>query len=271
MPFADLLHFPHAINVNSIYGVAGTVTGFGMPPVFEDKQLILVGDRARRFTTTELYRLGGDAAGLCELQRLRTHPRESIVRRRHGKSLSMSLARAMTKRLRARIDEFIAVREGHLAPYCERPEPTLASRCVSIAAASVVVVFLALTTAGMLVLVDTPSNTGPSLSRDSADVTHKNVIDRVAPLTSAFECSLGHKPVALRAAYATPGDTSSAHVDARPLGDAHERSDHPLLRWVAPSDIDASSDVRRVCRTKTHSNLGGALAVVVLALIELAR
>ena len=247
VPLADLLHVAHDINVYNICGVAGTVTDFGVPPVYEDKQLILVGDRARRFTTTELYRLGGDEAGLFELRRLRAHPRESVVRRRHGKSLSMSLAKAMTKRLRARIDEFIAVREGHLAPYSERPEPSLSTRCVTVDSAAAVVVFLALTTMGMLVLVDATSGTLPGLSRSGAEVTHKNVIERVAALTNAFECSLGYKPAALRAAYATPGDTASAHVVACPLGDAHERSDHPRLRWVAPSSIDASSDVRRVC------------------------
>ena len=247
VPFADLLHVPHYINVYNILGVAGTVTDFGVPPVYEDKQLILVGDRARRYTTTELYRLGGDEAGLFELRRLRTHPRESALRRRHGKSLSMSLARAMTKRLRSRIDEFIAVREGHLAPYCDRPEPKLSEHLVSVASASAVVVFLALTATGMLVLVDTASGRLPGLDRNGADVTHRDVIDRVAKLTNAFECSLGHKPAALRAAYATPGDASSAHVVACPLGDTHERHDHPLLRWIAPSSIDASSDVRRVC------------------------
>jgi len=247
VPFADLLHVPHYINVYNILGVAGTVNDFGVPPVYEDKQLILVGDRARRYTTTELYRLGGDEAGLFELRRLRTHPRESVLRRRHGKSLSMSLARAMTKRLRSRIDEFIAVREGHLAPYCDRPEPKLSEHLVSVASASAVVVFLALTATGMLVLVDTASGRLPGLDRNGADVTHRDVIDRVAKLTNAFELSLGHKPAALRAAYATPGDASSAHVVACPLGDTHERHDHPLLRWIAPSSIDASSDVRRVC------------------------
>ena len=75
---------------------------------------------------------------------------------------------------------------------------------------------------------------------------HKPAMYPNAPVPD-FVCSLGHKPAALRAAYATPGDASSAHVVACPLGDTHERHDHPLLRWIAPSSIDASSDVRRVC------------------------
>ena len=45
VPLADLLHVPHNTNVYSIYGVAGTVTDFGVPPVYEDKQLILTPPR----------------------------------------------------------------------------------------------------------------------------------------------------------------------------------------------------------------------------------
>jgi hypothetical protein len=54
----------HDINVHDVRGVACATTGFGLPPVFENKQLILVNGRAQRFTTDEVVRLGGDSAGL---------------------------------------------------------------------------------------------------------------------------------------------------------------------------------------------------------------
>ena len=44
----------HHIKVHDVRGVASSTTDFGLPPVYEDKQLILVGGRARRFTTDEL-------------------------------------------------------------------------------------------------------------------------------------------------------------------------------------------------------------------------
>ena len=73
------------------------------------------------------------------------------------------------------------------------------------------------------------------------------MIDRAAPLTSVFERSIGFKPSALRASYAVPGLTSSAHVVVCQLGDTHDqRCDSALLRWVAPHTIDRSSDLFRI-------------------------
>ena len=58
----------HNINVHDVRGVATATTDFGLPPVYEDKQLVLVGGRARRFATDELFRLGGDSPGLSDLR-----------------------------------------------------------------------------------------------------------------------------------------------------------------------------------------------------------
>ena len=44
----------HHIKVHDMRGVASSTADFGLPPIYEDKQLILVGGRVRRFTTDEL-------------------------------------------------------------------------------------------------------------------------------------------------------------------------------------------------------------------------
>ena len=247
-PIAGVQRVVHEINVHSRHGVAGTTTDFGIAPVFEDKQLILVDGRARRFTTTELYRLGGDEAGQLELRRFVPAMSESKIRRRHGKSLSMTLAEAMTRRLRERIDELISVRHGHLLPYNDRPEPRLASACVALAAAAAVVVFIMLTATNTLVLVNTSAASLPGISRDAnCEITHRNVVERVEHLTGAFETSIGYAPSALRAAWASADDTSSAHVVACPLGDDHPCSDHPHLRWLPLRDVaQVSSELHDV-------------------------
>ena len=66
-PVNRLYVVEHDINVHDVRGVACATTDFGLPPVFEDKPLILVDGRARRVTTDEGYRLGGDSAGLSDL------------------------------------------------------------------------------------------------------------------------------------------------------------------------------------------------------------
>jgi site-specific DNA-cytosine methylase len=247
-PVEDVQRVVHDINVHSRFGVAGTTTDFGVAPVFEDKQLILVDGRARRFTTTELYRLGGDEVGQLELRRLVPAMSESQIRRRHGKSLSMTLAEAMTRRLRERIDEFISVRDGHLLPYSDRPESKLASMCVSLTAAAAVVVFVLLTPTDTLVLVNASGASLPGVSRGASnEITHRNVIERVSHLTGVFESSIGYAPSALRAEWASADDTSSAHVVACPLGDDHPCSEHPHLRWMALRDVaQVSPELRDV-------------------------
>jgi hypothetical protein len=97
----------------------------GVPPVYQDKQLILIDGRARRFTTTEVFRLVGDEPGLHELRCHVPRVSDTDLRSKHGKSLSCTLARAMMGRLRLRIDELLAVQNGTLLPYPERPEVLL--------------------------------------------------------------------------------------------------------------------------------------------------
>ena len=87
-------------------------------------------------------------------------------------------------------------------------------------------------------LVNTSGASLPGVSRGSGDeITHRNVIERVGHLTGVFESSIGYAPSALRAAWASADDTSSAHVVACPLGDDHPCSEHPHLRWLALRDV----------------------------------
>jgi hypothetical protein len=247
VPVAELVPTVHVIYVHSVYGVAGTCTDFGVPPVMEDKQLILVGNRARRFTAAELFRLGGDHRGLDELRAAVRAP-VSQLRRKHGKSLTMPLADAIVTRLRARIDEFISVQHGHMMPYRERPEPLLAPQCVALADAGAVVVFIMLADRETRALINTSSASLPGVTRGSVnDLSHRTVVGHVDSLTALFESTLGAKPEALRVSHAEPDNKASAHVVACPLGDEHERSYHRDMRWLTLHEIGAlSSDLHRV-------------------------
>ena len=165
-PVERLYVTEHRINVHDIRGVACATTDFGLPPVFEDKQLILVGGRARRFTTDELYRLGGDAAGLADLRRHTTWDERSI-RRHAGRSLSSTLSVAMMTRLRRRINDFLGVRDGGAPVYSARAESKLATRCLQlVAATAVVVVFLRLATTGARALVNVAVGGFPGVQRN---------------------------------------------------------------------------------------------------------
>ena len=71
--------------------VATTITAKGVPPVYGDKQLILVDGRARRFTTAELYRLGGDVDGLEMYRAACPTLHDRVLRSKPGKSLQHNL------------------------------------------------------------------------------------------------------------------------------------------------------------------------------------
>ena len=165
----DLTHVAHDINVHHVRGVAGTVTDMAVAPLYQDKQLILVDGRARRFTVTEVYRLSGDESGLHELRRHVPYLTESQLRSKHGKSLSRPLASAMMGRLRRRIDEFVAVQSCHLLPFPERPEVQLSAKAVAVGAAALVVIFLVPTRSGVLALVDPVSHLVPGIARQTRD------------------------------------------------------------------------------------------------------
>ena len=235
-PVARLFVVEHQINVHDIRGVACATTDFGLPPVYEDKQLILVGGRARRFTTDEVYRLGGDSPGLSDL-RQHTNMGDSTLRRHAGKSLSVNLGVAMMMRLRQRIDAFINVREGGAPEYDARAESKLAPRCVRLVAATVVVVvFLRLATSGARALVNVSMGGFPGLARGKVEVTHRNVIDVVNPLLDAFTDATGLRPPALRADWAP--SASHIHVVACPLDDEYWASNtHPRMSWLNMEEI----------------------------------
>ena len=235
-PVARLFVMEHNINVHDVRGVATATTDFGLPPVYEDKQLILVGGRARRFTTDELFRLGGDSPGLSDLRQLTTMS-ESAKRRHAGKSLSVNLGVAMMTRLRAQIDAFLDVRDGGTPEFDARAESKLASKCVRlVAATAVVVVFLRLVATGARVLVNVETSGFPGVARSGVEVTHRNVIDVVNPLLDAFTDATGLRPPALRADWSP--SASHIHVVACPLDDDYWASNaHPQMSWLTLEEI----------------------------------
>lgn len=235
-PVARLFVMEHQINVHDVRGVASATTDFGLPPVYEDKQLILVGGRARRFTTDELYRLGGDSAGLSDLRQHGTMS-ERDMRRHAGKSLSINLGIAMMTRLRKRIDDFLDVRDGDAPNYDARAESKLASQCVRlVATTAVVVVFLRLATSGARALVNVKLGGFPGIERGATEVTHRNVIDVVGPLLDAFTDACGLRPPALRADWAP--SMPLVHVVACPLDDEYWASNsHQRMSWLTMEEI----------------------------------
>ena len=235
-PVARLFVMEHQINVHDVRGVASPTTDFGLPPVYEDKQLILVGGRARRFTTDELYSLGGDSAGLSDL-RQHTSMSESAIRRHAGKSLSVNLGIAMMTRLRKRIDDFLDVRDGGAPEFDARAESKLASQCMRlVATTAVVVVFLRLAASGARILVNVSMGGFPGVARGNVEVTHRNVIDVVNPLLDAFTDATGLRPPALRADWSP--SASHIHVVACPLDDDYWASSaHPRMSWLNMEEV----------------------------------
>ena len=234
-------------------GVACDTTNFGLPPVFEDKQLILVDGRARRFTTNEVYRLGGDSAGLSDLRQNTTWD-DRTMRRNAGKFLITNLASAMMQRLRQRIDDFLDVRDGGAPRYDARAESKLAARCVRlVAATAVVVVFLRLATSGACALVSVVSQSFPGVKHvGGVDATHRNVIGTVNPLFDTSTDATGLRPPALRADWA-PSE-HKIHVVASLLdGEYWASNSHPKMRWLA-------LDQMRELDTSLHDTAAIALA-----------
>ena len=250
-PVAQLQHEVQTINVHYMHGVAGTTTDFGVPPLWHDKQLVLdqVG-RPRRFAEDELYRLGGDPDGPDLLKRYAPEMSQFERRRRHGKSLAMPLARAIARRLRWRIDDFIAVRAGHALPFGRRAETLLAPSVCGLGCAAAVVVFLHLDDGAeprALVSVDPPGLPGV---RQQSDVVigHRDSLSAVARVISVYNSTdvyTGTNPVdtAWRAGEATSADVppsahaNVSHVIACPLGPAHQPAAHPTLRWMNLGEI----------------------------------
>ena len=250
-PVAQLQHEEQIINVHYRYGVAGTTTDFGVPPLWHDKQLVLdQAGRPRRFAEEELYRLGGDPDGPDLLKGYAPEMTQFERRRRHGKSLSMPLARAITRRLRWRIDDFIAVRAGHALPFARRAETLLAPFVVALGVAAVLVVFLHLEDGAepkALVSVDPPGLPG-TRQQSGVIVSHRDSIEAVAGVINIYnneDVDTGTNPVhtAWRSGEATSTDVppsahaNVSHVIASPLGPAHQPANHPTLRWMNLGEI----------------------------------
>ena len=113
---------PRVFDVLHTGGLYGSLTHFGTPPLYGQKQLILRGNRASLFTTTELYRLHGDLEHLDMLRGLSPAVDDVTIRAQVGKSLVRSLAAKTVDRLVERVQLAIDVKHGRLQPYSRRPE-----------------------------------------------------------------------------------------------------------------------------------------------------
>ena len=140
---ATLVHLEFTVQLNHVMGVAATITAKGVPPVYGDKQLILVDGRARRFTTNELYRLGGDIDGVRLYEEAVPSMSKSKLRSKPGKSLQSNLAHAIVVRLQRRIRRFLDVIHGRGA-FAHAPEVALAAYLSAPSACPAALVLVAL-------------------------------------------------------------------------------------------------------------------------------
>ena len=220
--------------VYHIKGVAGTTTDFGVPPQWGDKQLILVNGRARRFHEDELYAIGGDPGGAHLLRRVVPEMSASKRRRHHGKSLTFTLANALCKRLRERIDDYIDVLRERTPRYEDRFETGAARNVVQLGDATAVVVFLHLDEdrkLHALVNVDPVGLPGTTVA-----VNHRDVVDITVKDYSKFIAETGVDPaqVAYHAGeLRDPVDgVNTFHVVVVALGEAHRTARHATMRWL---------------------------------------
>ena len=242
MPLAELRPFPRTLRLHHINGVASPATDFGVPPLWEDKQLILVNGRARRFDERELYALGGDADGPALLKSLAPDMTASQRRRRHGKSLSMNLANALAARLRRRCDEFVDVRRGQLARFSQRPESLIVAWLVNLAFAAVVVVFLHIASADSepLALVDSNDERLPGLVYDNishfGEISHRTAVNAVQPVLDVFRQSdEANAAVASTAFFAdehTDDSGNTCLVVCCTVDHVHPNANHPSMKWL---------------------------------------
>lgn len=247
-PVAQLQHEQRSIRVHHINGVAGTTTDFGVPPLYGDKQLILDSSgRARRFADPEIYALGGDADGLELLQQHVPEMSSAAKRRRHGKSLSMTLADAGMARLRDRCDDFVATRRGDVPTFARRAETILRASVLGLALAAVLVVFLAVDDVREpRALVCTAPCGLPATGAEAAAVSHRDCVSSVRDILDVYnnaELFTGVNPVesAFRAGEITSPDARAtiSHVVVSVLGDAHQPCSHPSMKWLELHEVAA--------------------------------
>ena len=219
--------------------VGHCTTSFGVPPVGPCKQLVLVGGRARRLSTPEMFRLGGDEAALQLYRESDPTISDFTLRSKPGKSLQYNLAFALVSRLRRRITQYLDVRHG--APSYAEASVSRVSSHVNLAAGSpAVLIFVAFSGHSPSFLVDDDLEQLPLIEPYDGEVlTHRTVMKRAMAITRCFEDEVGFVPEAFLAG--SPAGSSQLVV-ACPLGDVNTaRLPGSSLRWASLGELHGSS------------------------------
>ena len=155
-------------------------------------------------------------------------------RRHHGKSLTFTLASALCRRLRERIDDYIDVLRERTPRYSDRFETGAAEHVVQLKDATAVVVFLHLDEdrkLHALINVDPVGLPGTTVA-----VNHRDVVDITVKDYSKFISETGVDPaqVAYHAGeLRDPVDgVNTFHVVVVALGEDHQTARHATMRWL---------------------------------------
>ena len=226
------------IPLRSIYGTLTTVTSFGPPPLYGDKQAIYIDGRARRLTVGELFKLGRDYDGVRRVRECAPHITEVQLRKRAGKTVCMPIARAGLRRAHKRASELLAVVAGHAEPFAERVGTRLASHAAPLGRLNVVVSFVSLHKSQPAVLY---MSEGVAIGIADANATHRVAVDLAAPILRQFTAALGFEPVAFLAGVVDSAafPDESTLVVACPTGTALIPDVDPF-RWMPLDRIPAT-------------------------------
>ena len=118
----DLVTSPRRFDCLHPLGRFGSLTRFGTPPLYGQKQLIMRDGQPSLFATDELYRLHGDVEHLYYLRGVKPALSDVEIRGQVGKSLVRDFASKIIDRLVNRIQLAVDVDEGRLQPHSQRPE-----------------------------------------------------------------------------------------------------------------------------------------------------
>lgn len=213
---SSLITAPRSFDVLHTDGVYGSLTRFGTPPLYGQKQLIMRNGEPSLFTTWELYNLHNDLEHLSALRGLQPSPAEVDVRGQLGKSLVRDFARKIVARLTERVQLAVDVQRGVLQPHSQRPEHGVLSSMYPWHSVGTALVFVNLAAAPTLL-------TSPQqlLVRVSDVILERKAAkDASTALASQlFSAALGFEPDAFVAGTSFCGD-------------------HPVLVTVCPIVLD---------------------------------
>lgn len=221
VPVSCLLHMSFSFDLLHTAGTGSTMTAFGVPPVGPGKMLILVFHngrwRARRLSSDEMFKLGGDMRG-CSLYRIAVPGiSEFSLCSKPGKSLLWNFAKAMLSRLRRRIWAYVDAKALGVR-IADRPASALQAFAGDVEAPGTVVVFVALSMGTPMVLVGSDRRSLPTVP-DARAAVHRDALQGVDALTGKFERELGYVPEAWLAGQISRSSADKTFVAVCPLGD----------------------------------------------------